>query len=244
MQLSLRRKEQTCKRCGMGTGRVHDYRVRQVRDLELQGKPLRLLYRQRRYICPKCGKRFSEANDFVGWYMHFTHRTGEKIMSLLRRRSSMKDIARDTGNSVKRRATRTQADAGIEAPAPAGGHLLRRVQGKNRRSAFPMHRHGSPEPQRFRYPSCQDGGHDPGLSALLPQSGRSEVRGHGHKPQLPRCREGIPAQREDCHSPCQILALYSINARNKMEKDVNSWPKPCANWWSHCHRTPAIFRAI
>jgi len=33
-------------------------------------------------------------------YMRFTHRTGEKIMSLLRRRSSMKDVAKDTGTSV------------------------------------------------------------------------------------------------------------------------------------------------
>ena len=100
MQVSLERTEQTCKRCGAESDRVHDYRIRQVRDLELRGKPLRLLYRQRRYVCPVCGKRFSEANDFVGRYMRFTHRTGEKIMGLLRRRSSMKDIARDTGTSV------------------------------------------------------------------------------------------------------------------------------------------------
>ena len=100
IQLSLQRKEQTCKLCGGKTARVHDYRIRQVRDLELRGKPLRLLYRQRRYACPTCGKRFSERNDFVGRYMRFTHRTGEKIMGLLRRRSSMKDIARDTGTSV------------------------------------------------------------------------------------------------------------------------------------------------
>jgi len=100
IQVCLTRKSQPCKRCGQPTDRVHDYRIRQVRDLELRGKPLRLLYRQRRYVCPACGKRFSEANDFVGRYMRFTHRTGEKIMSLLRRRSSMKDVAKDTGTSV------------------------------------------------------------------------------------------------------------------------------------------------
>ena len=100
IEVCLAWKSQPCKRCGQPTGRVHDYRVRQVRDLELRGKPLRLLYRQRRYVCPACGKRFSEANDFVGRYMRFTHRTGEKIMSLLRRRGSMKDVAKDTGTSV------------------------------------------------------------------------------------------------------------------------------------------------
>lgn len=99
LQISMERKMHICKRCGGKTGRIHDYRVREVRDLELRGKPVRLLYRRRRYVCPACGKRFSEANSFVGRYMRFTHRTAEKIMQLLRRRSSMKDIAKDTGQS-------------------------------------------------------------------------------------------------------------------------------------------------
>ncbi len=98
--VSLQRKAQRCPRCGAETDRIHDYRTRQVRDLELRGQPLMLHYRQRRYVCPCCGKRFSEMNDFVGKYMRFTHRTGEKIMSLLRRRSSMTDIAKDTGTSI------------------------------------------------------------------------------------------------------------------------------------------------
>lgn len=100
LQISLVRSVQGCRRCGAETERVHDYRIRQVRDLELRGKPLRLLYRRRRYVCPVCGKRFAEQNAFVGRYMRFTHRTGEKIMALLRRRSSMKDIAKDAGVSI------------------------------------------------------------------------------------------------------------------------------------------------
>ena len=100
LQISMERKMHICKRCGGETDRIHDYRVREVRDLELRGKPVRLLYRRRRYACPACRKRFSETNDFVGRYMRFTHRTAEKIMELLRRRSSMKDIAKDTGTSV------------------------------------------------------------------------------------------------------------------------------------------------
>ena len=99
LQISMERKMHICKRCGGKTGRIHDHRVREVRDLELRGKPVRLLYRRRRYVCPACGKRFSEDNGFVGRYMR-THRTAEKIMQLLRWRSSMKDIAKDTGTSV------------------------------------------------------------------------------------------------------------------------------------------------
>ena len=78
LQISMERKMHICKRCGGKTDRIHDYRVREVRDLELRGKPVRLLYRRRRYACPACGKRFSETNDFVGRYMRFTHRTAEK----------------------------------------------------------------------------------------------------------------------------------------------------------------------
>lgn len=100
LQISLERQTQICKCCGAETDRIHDYHIRQVRDLELRGKALRLLYRQRRYVCHACGKRFSELNSFVGRYMRFTHRTGEKIMSLLRRRRSMKDVAKDTETSV------------------------------------------------------------------------------------------------------------------------------------------------
>ena len=100
LQISMERKMHICKRCGGKTDRIHDYRVREVRDLELRGKPVRLLYRRRRYACPACRKRFSETNDFVGRYMRFTHRTAEKIMELLRRRSSMKDIAKDTRTYV------------------------------------------------------------------------------------------------------------------------------------------------
>ena len=100
LQISLERHAQVCGRCGMETEHVHDYRVRQVCDLELRGKPLRLLYRRRRYVCLVYGKRFAEKNAFVGRYMRFTHRICEKIMTLLRRRSSMKDIARDAGVSI------------------------------------------------------------------------------------------------------------------------------------------------
>ena len=55
LQISLEQRTQSCRRCGTETERVHDYRIRQVRDLELRGKPLRLLYRRRRYVCPFAG---------------------------------------------------------------------------------------------------------------------------------------------------------------------------------------------
>ena len=59
-----------------------------------------MLYRSRRYICPACGKRFAEACAFLGRYQRFTYHVTDKIMQLLHRRWSMKDIARDTKTSV------------------------------------------------------------------------------------------------------------------------------------------------
>ena len=123
LQISMERKMHICKRCGGKTDRIHDYRVREVRDLELRGKPVRLLYRRRRYACPACGKRFSETNDFVGRSMRFTHRTAEKIMELLRRRSSMKDIAKGHGDLRQRRETHARHHARLQAAAIAAGHL-------------------------------------------------------------------------------------------------------------------------
>ena len=37
IQMSMKRKWQKCTRCGCATDRIHDYRIREVRDLELRG---------------------------------------------------------------------------------------------------------------------------------------------------------------------------------------------------------------
>ena len=100
LQIRLRRKVHVCPKCGTETNQVHDYRTRTVRDLAIRGKPLKLLYDRRRYICPACGKRFSEDCTFLGKYQRFTYCVTDKILQLLHRRWSMKDIAKDTYTSV------------------------------------------------------------------------------------------------------------------------------------------------
>ena len=100
LQIRLKRKLHRCPKCEAQTDQVHDYLFRNVRDLNIRGKPLKLLYRRRRYICPICGKRFAEECAFLGKYQRFTYHVTDKIMQLLHRRWSMKDIAKDTQTSV------------------------------------------------------------------------------------------------------------------------------------------------
>ena len=94
------RMAQPCPRCHTQTRRIHDYRLRTIRDLELRGKALVLCYNRRRFVCPECGKRFPEACPFAGRYQRFTHQVTLKIMELLLRRNSAKDIAALTRTSV------------------------------------------------------------------------------------------------------------------------------------------------
>ena len=66
-------------RSGAETQRVHDYRIRQVRDLEL-----RLPYRRRRYVCLVCGKRFAEKTFDIRLSNRFTDGCNNAIKTLKR----------------------------------------------------------------------------------------------------------------------------------------------------------------
>lgn len=61
-----------CPECGSWTQKVHDYRIRRIGHLKLFERMTRLVYNRRRYVCRKCGKRFSERNPFVGRYQRFS----------------------------------------------------------------------------------------------------------------------------------------------------------------------------
>ena len=100
LEFELQQKEHLCPACGAATSRVHDYHNRTIRDLDLRGKRTTLHYRRRRYHCPECGKKFAEKCSFAGRYQRFTHRVAVKTVDLLRRRSSLKAVAEDTGISL------------------------------------------------------------------------------------------------------------------------------------------------
>lgn len=49
-----------CPHCGFRCRRVHDVRERRVRDLAVNGRPLTLVWRRRRFACDGCGERHLE----------------------------------------------------------------------------------------------------------------------------------------------------------------------------------------
>lgn len=72
-------KEHTCPNCGQKTKYVHDYRSRKIKDLPAFDQNIILVYRQRRYSCNNCKKRFAEENSFVPKYYQMTRRLINKI---------------------------------------------------------------------------------------------------------------------------------------------------------------------
>ena len=91
---------QICPVCGCKTRRIHDYRSQQIRDIPSQGKHVFLILRKRRYVCPDCGRRFTESYSFLPSYHRRTKRLSFYLVSLLRQTFSLKQISQLTGVSV------------------------------------------------------------------------------------------------------------------------------------------------
>ena len=51
-----------CPHCSAPSRRVHDRRDNKVRDLEVSGRPVTLIWERRRLVCEPCGRRFCEAH--------------------------------------------------------------------------------------------------------------------------------------------------------------------------------------
>ena len=49
-----------CAQCGFKCRRVHDRRAKRVRDLEVSGRRMTLVWQRRRMVCSNCGSRFLE----------------------------------------------------------------------------------------------------------------------------------------------------------------------------------------
>ena len=81
-----------CPDCATPSGRVHDRRDREVRDLEVSGRPTTLVLCQRRMVCEPCGRRFME-----------DHRAFEGSITARLARRLVKDAREMTVNAAAKR---------------------------------------------------------------------------------------------------------------------------------------------
>ena len=81
-----------CPDCGAPSGTVHDRREKRVRDLEVSGRPVTLLWDRRRMVCESCGRRFLEV-----------HRAFEGPLTARLARRLVADAREMTVNAVARR---------------------------------------------------------------------------------------------------------------------------------------------
>ena len=64
-------KEHVCPCCKHMTSRVHDYYERSFNHIKVGKRATKIYYKQRRYVCTNCGKRFPENNSFIErFYRH------------------------------------------------------------------------------------------------------------------------------------------------------------------------------
>lgn len=100
IRFTKKRTGMICPHCGEYTNEVHDYRIKELRDIPIQGKAVRLEYRRRRYICRKCGKKSAEAFELAGKNQRTTARLAVYGLELSKERRSGKSIAKELGVSA------------------------------------------------------------------------------------------------------------------------------------------------
>ena len=94
-----KRGKERCPQCGQETERIHDYHTNLLRDIPIRGKRTRLEYRRRRYVCPRCFKRFCEPHAYAGKHQRTTGRLALYGLDLLRQRRSGKSVSLELGVS-------------------------------------------------------------------------------------------------------------------------------------------------
>lgn len=97
--------EQICPVCGSKTNRVHDYRIQEIKTINIVNKQTILVLKKRRYVCTHCGKRFYEHYDFIAKFYHIAKNVFLKIIDDLGELRTMKSIAKAnnvSSNTVQR----------------------------------------------------------------------------------------------------------------------------------------------
>ena len=112
--ISLRTSEHSCPVCKTASVKTHSYRKRSITHSILNGLDTTLVYNQRRYICPVCGKVFPEINPFAMPGRRVSKYTVLRIMNMLKDpRVSFTMVAKEASVSVTTAERIFDAHAGI-----------------------------------------------------------------------------------------------------------------------------------
>ena len=83
-------KEHICPSCKAVTSRVHDYYLRSFNHIMVGKRTTKIYYKQRRYVCLHCGKRFAEKNSFI---QKFYRHSNEVVNSVFDDLTSIKNLS-------------------------------------------------------------------------------------------------------------------------------------------------------
>lgn len=92
-------KPHVCPNCHKETTRIKGYTHRTIRHTTTNEKPIRLIYRQRRYSCT-CGRTFNEKTEFSTRYLRTTPRLREVVITELSEVKSLTAVAKHCHISV------------------------------------------------------------------------------------------------------------------------------------------------
>lgn len=90
----------SCPNCKTKTKYVHNYREQVIKDIPILGKKLLLIYKKRRYRCPKCGKCFYESVSFLPRYYRVTNRLVSYVLDKLHEVRSYTSVAKEVNLST------------------------------------------------------------------------------------------------------------------------------------------------
>lgn len=92
-------KEHVCPVCHTSTTRVHDYYLRSFNHVKVGKKTTKIYYKQRRYVCLHCGKRFAENNSFIEKYYRHSNEVVNSVFDDLTTIKNLSQIGHDNNMS-------------------------------------------------------------------------------------------------------------------------------------------------
>ena len=92
-------KEHICPCCGKTTSNIHDYYDRSFNHIKIGNKSSLIHYKQRRYVCTNCGKRFAESNSFITKFYRHSNNVVNNVFDDLTDIKNFTQIGKDNNMS-------------------------------------------------------------------------------------------------------------------------------------------------